>query len=547
MKNSTKTKFNYEGKKWGVVPLTNKYTNFQGLDIEFLIRAINRFHPDRNWRVVDLGSGGGNIDANLQTIYPKWSITGIDISQTIIKIAKHNFPQIKFLKRSAERIPAKLQSLDLIYAFDSLEHFENIESVLESTYRHLKNGGIFYAAIPLERQFPTIYWILYLLGWKEKRKKSGHINYFDAKSFTKLAEKYGFRLIESRYSFHFFFSLCDVAFYIMQRLLGKSIAFETEVFRMERNYKKVALGTLKNIISTVGFIESSMFWWLPGGKGHFLFIKDIENDFFSTHPPLTVAENYQQKYGLKIAMQPRDIEVNKLLEKLKYKDAKKLLDFGCANGIWLERLLSGTNVKGLGVDVSEELIDIANGRRKRRGEYICTKQRWPLNTKSVDFCISFDTFEHIKDKTSELDRLSKTLKKGGRILFYTLNPNNKYTIDWFFEELGSDYMYRRADHNKNLFIAPYDFTKLLKKTGFAKIDFELYDGPLNLVWRVISYSYLKIMEKVLLNLHVESLMKIVIYSNGWLLKCIVPVNNFIDGFFLRRGYSNGYFLWAEKR
>src|SRR3990172_665664 len=379
MKNFTETKFNYESKKWGVVPLTNKYTNFQGLDLEFFKKVIAPFNPNKNWKVVDLGSGGGNIDASLHKIYPKWSITGIDINKTIVRLARHNFPQIKFLKRSAVRIPAKLQSLDLVYAYDALEHFENLESVLKSTYLHLKNGGIFYVAIPLERQFPTIYWFLYKLGWRGKKEKSGHVNYFDYKSFTKLAKNYRFRLIKKQFSFHPFFSFFDVAFYFLQELFHKSLAFETTVSEMKTGFKKTVFTLLKNAISTVGYIESTFLWWLPGGKGHFLFIKDKDNDFFSTHPPLTVAEEYQQKYGLKKAVQPRDIEVKKLLEKLKYKDAKRILDFGCANGIWLERLLSETTVKGLGVDVSEKLIEFANNRYRRKGKYICTKRQWPLN------------------------------------------------------------------------------------------------------------------------------------------------------------------------
>lgn len=545
MTNSTKKKFNYENKEWGVVPLKNKYTYFQGLDIVFLKKSLNPYSPNKSWNVVDLGCGGGNIDAYLKNIY-QWSITAIDISSKSIATAKKNFPQVRFLKKSAEKIPGKIESLDLIYAFDSLEHFENLDKIIEGVYAHLKEGGIFYTAIPLERQFPTIYWILYKIGWRLKKDKSGHINYFDNKSFKKLVEKYGFKLVKRRYSYHFFLSICDTAFYLIQKLLKKSIAFETEVYQMKGGYKKTFLTMVKKAISFIGYIESMLFWWLPGGKGHFLFVKEGGKDFFSEHHPLTVAEDYQQEFGMKKILQPRDLELIKIFKALKYQEAKKILDFGCANGIWLERMLADVKAKGVGIDISPDLIEMANKRNGKKGTYFLYKKNWPIKPKSVDFCVSFDTFEHINNKISEINHISKSMKKEGRILFYTLNPSNKFTIDWIFERLGSNYMYKRADHNKELFIAPSDFAKLLKAKGFGNINYELYDGIANLVWRVICYIYLSFMEKAFNYIGIEKLMKYVVLGNDWFLRRIVPINNAIDGIFLRRGYSNGYFLWAVK-
>ena len=161
-------KFNYETKRWGITPITNKYTDFQGLELDFFVEDISSMDISSKWKVVDLGCGGGNIAAFLKNKFKNWQITGIDISRDVIKLASAKFPQIKFECASAEKIPGGRGSLDLIYAFDTLEHFENLKTVLASVKDKLHIGGVFYAAIPLEKQFPSLYWLLFKLGWRGK-------------------------------------------------------------------------------------------------------------------------------------------------------------------------------------------------------------------------------------------------------------------------------------------------------------------------------------------------------------------------------------------
>jgi len=234
------------------------------------------------------------------------------------------------------------------------------------------------------------------------------------------------------------------------------------------------------------------------------------------------------------------------LKRLGFRKAKNILDFGCGNGIWLERTLAGGNATGVGVDIAEELIRKANARSGRRGQYICSGKGWPLKDKSFDFCISFDVFEHIEDKKLAVSRIFEIIKPGGRFLFYTLNPNNRYTYDWLFEKFGSDYLYRWADHKKELFPNPREFGSLLRKQGFKNIGYALHDGPANLTWDTLCYLYLSILEKLFSRLHLKKLIKPVLYLNDFFVRLFFPLNNFIDSFFLARGCSNGYFIWGEK-
>lgn len=539
-------KFNYETKRWGITPITNKYTDFQGLEMDYFVEDILLQNANSKWKVVDLGCGGGNIAAFLKNKFKNWQITGIDISRDVINLASAKFPQIKFECASAEKIPGNKGSQDLIYAFDTLEHFENLTTVLSRIRDNLRIGGVFYAAIPLEKQFPSLYWLLYKLGWMGKQKFAGHVNFFDSWEFIQLVESYGFRTVKVRYSNHPIFSLFDIAYYLVQSVLGKqSVSLESSITQLHGGIKKSVFKAVKNVFSAITFFESKLLWKFPGGKGHFLFVRG-DKDFFSYNPPFSLLEAVQLKHGLNRIIRPKDLVIKRYLERLDFAKAKTILDFGCADGIWLERLLSGNRKVGLGVDIAQKLIDAAKARKGRKGEYFMTMNKWPIKEKSVDFCVSFDTFEHIENKKYEAEKIFQSLKPGGKFLFYQLNHNNKYTFDWIFESIGSDMLYRRADHRREIFSLPHQFAKILEEVGFKKVNVELYDGPANLFWDVFCYSYLSILQRVLRLMRLDVLMNPVIMINTWLVYLLVPVNFLLDFPLVNKGYSNGFFVWGEK-
>lgn len=265
-------------------------------------------------------------------------------------------------------------------------------------------------------------------------------------------------------------------------------------------------------------------------------------EFFSENPPLTMFESWQIKNGLKKYLRPKDFAIKKYLDLVGYKNSKVILDYGCANGVWLERILKETpNSKGIGVDIAGELIAIANKRKNKKGNYFDTSLKWTVKDDSVDFCFSFDVVEHLRNRNMELKRISKVIKKGGKLLIFTLNPNNKYTFDWFFELFGSDWLYKRSDHLKSRFISPENLLNELKKNGFKKVGYELYPGPLNLFLDVFCYGALKILESIFGD-KIEKILNL----NSKVVEFVFNKNLVFDRLINIKGYSNGYFLWAQK-
>ncbi len=56
-----------------------------------LVEKISNFHfPIANCRVLDIGTGSGCIATALKKAHPEWQVTGMDVSEEAIKVAKEN-------------------------------------------------------------------------------------------------------------------------------------------------------------------------------------------------------------------------------------------------------------------------------------------------------------------------------------------------------------------------------------------------------------------------------------------------------------------------
>lgn len=535
-----KETFDYSKTQWGISEIKNFRSNFQGYELELLIKGLGK-DTAKKLKVLDLGCGGGNVDGFLKSKFPHWDITGIDISSRALEIAKNNFSKVHFINESVEKLKFKSKSFDLILSLDTMEHFDNPEKISKSVFNLLKDNGLFFLTIPLEKQLPTFYYLMNKFGLdKKKRGSVGHINVYNDKEISTLFNKIGFIKERTYFGGQLIYTALDfLCFWILRADKRQKPSFESSLIIMKPGFKKTVLLNLKNFASNLIYFENKIFSWFPGGRGHYFFRK---SDFFSVNKPLTMFENWQIKMGLTKFLRPKDLIIKKYFEKLDYKHANKILDYGCGNGVWLERILKETESEGVGVDVSKDLIDIANSRKNRRGIYCNSHDSWSIKRNSIDLCFSFDVFEHLRDRDTEIRKISKSIKKGGKILIFTLNPNDKFTFAWFLKLFGSNWLYKHFDHNKSRYVSPKKLSQELIKEGFTDISYELYPGPFNLLTDVFCYGYLKIWEKLL-----DDKAKRILNINDQFVRFIYPINLLLDKIVTSWGCSNGYFLWAQKK
>ncbi len=113
---------------------------------ELLKRFINQFQEGMT--VLDAGCAGGRDSHafDLHGLKP----TGIDITESFIKIAQEKYPEIDFVCGSFLELPFSDESFNGVWAHASLLHFEEISDVkrsLREFFRVLKKGGILHVFV----------------------------------------------------------------------------------------------------------------------------------------------------------------------------------------------------------------------------------------------------------------------------------------------------------------------------------------------------------------------------------------------------------------
>ena len=263
--------FDYEDKVWGTPQIKPSPFYIQGLKLIYTFKDIEK----ATGKLVDIGCGGGNMAKAIKRERQDLNVFGIDISKKAIKEAKKDTQGVKFRVGSIEKLPVKSFSIDITVIYDVLEHIVKVEKGLCELKRVLKKGGFMHVFSPLDRQPGTLYYLLYKIGYQPKNEHTGHVQVFTDRSFTRLMEKHGFKLIRRRFSFHFLFSLFDIAYFTLLFITGKKAATSIEgmIEADNKNPFTQLFNLFYRLVVFIGFMESRVLKDVPGGGGHYLFVK----------------------------------------------------------------------------------------------------------------------------------------------------------------------------------------------------------------------------------------------------------------------------------
>ncbi len=117
-----------------------------------------------------------------------------------------------------------------------------------------------------------------------------------------------------------------------------------------------------------------------------------------------------------------------------------LLDIGCGNGR-LYQMVQNSQVKYIGVDQSDKLIDIAK-KQFPEGRFIVQEMsRMSLPAKTADIIFSIAAFHHLPShqlRIQGLKEMKRLLKPGGRVIMLNWNLYSDYARDkgWKVDEQG---------------------------------------------------------------------------------------------------------------
>jgi len=146
-----------------------------------------------------------------------------------------------------------------------------------------------------------------------------------------------------------------------------------------------------------------------------------------------------------------------ILEKIVIEDKISILDLGCGDGRFLEKIrnLNENNIL-YGLDISEKMLDIARNKNIEGCNFILgDSTHLPYKNKSIDMIFCLNSFHHYSNPSLAIKEMKRVLKPGGKVVIgdiYTL-PIIREIINLYlpYSKSGDYKMYSKKSLN-NLFI-----------------------------------------------------------------------------------------------
>ncbi len=109
------------------------------LEVPAMINAVGNI---KGKKLLDIGCGAG---VHIKKYFKKGAkCSGIDLSKTMIELAKKTCPKINFKVGSITKLPYKSNSFDIVTASLCIDYIKDLNIVFKEICRVLKKGGLFY-------------------------------------------------------------------------------------------------------------------------------------------------------------------------------------------------------------------------------------------------------------------------------------------------------------------------------------------------------------------------------------------------------------------
>jgi 2-polyprenyl-3-methyl-5-hydroxy-6-metoxy-1,4-benzoquinol methylase len=147
-------------------------------------------------RVLDVGCGNGSLAREFARMGHR--VTGVDMSEGGIEIARRNCPEGRFELLTADReVLANLgeEPFDLVMSVEVIEHLYDPKAFLEGCYLATTSGGMFLCSTPYHGYVKNLA-ISLKDGWDrhaDPLDDGGHIKFFSEKTLRKAVLNAGFQ------------------------------------------------------------------------------------------------------------------------------------------------------------------------------------------------------------------------------------------------------------------------------------------------------------------------------------------------------------------
>lgn len=145
------------------------HNRWRSTALKRLVAKLKRdAEDDAALHIVDIATGTGDVAFALHNLFPKATITGIDLSEGMLEVArkkkKKKYPgaPIEFIQGDSLKLPIEDATVDAITVAYGVRNFANLEQGLREMRRVLKPGGTL-CIIELSEPKPKLTKFLYRL------------------------------------------------------------------------------------------------------------------------------------------------------------------------------------------------------------------------------------------------------------------------------------------------------------------------------------------------------------------------------------------------
>ena len=147
-----------------------------------MVRNMSRYNfiaPYARGRCFDIGCGRGYGFDYLKGRCS--TCTGLDVSDAFLREARAEYPEVSFVKHSAEKLPFADNSFDTIISFEVIEHVEDDKTFLSEIVRVAAPGALVALSTPNR---PAV------SGESERPLNKFHVREYVAEEFRELLANY---------------------------------------------------------------------------------------------------------------------------------------------------------------------------------------------------------------------------------------------------------------------------------------------------------------------------------------------------------------------
>lgn len=182
--------------------------------------------------------------------------------------------------------------------------------------------------------------------------------------------------------------------------------------------------------------------------------KDKSKQTFSNQAPI-YESTYYGKHAKKL--------YNSVIEKLNDFSCRKVLDVGCGTGTVLSMLSRNESISLSGVDLSDEMLNIAKQKLNDKVELkIGDSEQLPWVNSIFDAIICTDSFHHYPEPEKVLCEMARVLKSKGHLII-----GDPWMISPFRQV--ANFMLKYGDSGDYRIYSKAEISKLLLKSGFGSV------------------------------------------------------------------------------